>query len=159
MKTKKELLEEANKEFPEFYESRRQHNPDCFFKEGQSFPEVKKITVLYYKLEDENGTGRTISSQDEIYEEEITSFDEMSSFAATKIEGVIELSTRKGKVYVVEFICYSDAVDAHCFVVGKHPRNISHFAKEFMAYFIYEFLSINKININKWNNWDLIRPK
>ena len=161
MKTKNKLLAEANKLFPKFYESRRPQNPEFLFKPGQKLPEVVSIVIFYAEHEEEGrdaidaineGAGQPMKDE--------SGRDEFPFFTNSKAEGKITLlTTRHNRSFLVRFACFSDEDDATCLIIGKYSRNIAHFAKEFLQFFFFEFLSEREIIIDEWNNWDMTRPR
>jgi hypothetical protein len=77
MKTRKDYLGEANKIFPDFYESLKEYKPGLLFRKGYQFPKVNYIFITYDDGDD--------------------------CLANCKIEGFIRITTKLGKIFESSF--------------------------------------------------------
>lgn len=134
MQSKIQLLEEANEKFKNFYFERKFLNPEYFLKPGQSLPRVSALFLPSVRYENED-----------------------TDCAISKIEGSLVLKTKKGRTFPLKFFCFSDEDDASCFLCERLSRNIGHFAKTFVEFFLFEFLSQKQINLDEWDGWDLVK--
>lgn len=139
------IVEVANYLFPDFYRFQQDGDPGYFFKNIDNLPQATSVH-LTFKEHNFNQ-----ASEQEILLSEISDKDEIV-YTYSKIEGSLILLTAKNKEYIVRFGCYADNIDAICLLGGRYPRNIAHFAKTFLEFFFYVFLSDLGVRPDQWEN-------
>jgi hypothetical protein len=128
MLEKKRLLKEAQKEFPQYINKKRESDPKFPLKLNGKNPLVEEVTVSRYVTKD--------------HEE--------------SIGGTMKVRTRNNEFNPYFGCCLSG--NQYCCIVTDEkdkkmlPRNLEIFIKEFSRFFYFVFLKQKKIKIKDWHD-------